>query len=130
MGGHKIAPDNGLSSTLLLPGVAHAFRLAPVPSRLVILGVGLKSRAFLRGYSGYIWVMSIEEIAAEALRLPPKERAMLAESLWESLMDPFKVPTGGEDSDVIALATERDRQLESGEVQPVSHEEMMSRLRR
>ena len=57
--------------------------------------------------------MSIEEIAAAALRLPPKERAMLAESLWESLMDPFKVPAGGEDQDATALATERDRQLES-----------------
>ena len=74
--------------------------------------------------------MSIEQIAAEALRLPPKERAMLAESLWESLMDPFKIPAWTEDSEAVALATERDRQLETGEVQPVSHEEMMGRLRR
>jgi putative addiction module component (TIGR02574 family) len=74
--------------------------------------------------------MSIEQIAAEALRLPPKERAMLAESLWESLADPFKVAASADDTDAVALATERDRQLEAGEVQPVSHEEMMARLRR
>jgi len=74
--------------------------------------------------------MSIEQIAAEALRLPPKERALLAESLWESLVDPFKVAPSADDAEAVALAIERDRQLESGEVQPVSHEEMMARLRR
>jgi hypothetical protein len=64
--------------------------------------------------------MSIEQIAAAALQLPPKERALLAESLWESLADPYKIlPT--DDTDEVDLATERDRQLESGEVQPVSH---------
>ena len=77
-----------------------------------------------------ITAMSIDQIAAEALRLPPKERAMLAESLWESLADPFKVPAGTDDAGTIALASERDRQLESGEVAPLSHEEMMARLRR
>ncbi|MCF7764116.1 MAG: addiction module protein [Verrucomicrobia bacterium] len=74
--------------------------------------------------------MSIERIAAEALRLPARERAMLAESLWESLVDPFKVPALADVSEAVALATERERQLESGEVQAVSHEEMMIRLRR
>ena len=74
--------------------------------------------------------MSIDQIAAEALRLPPKERAMLAESLWESLVDPFKVPAEIDDSEALALALERDRQLETGEVQALSHEELMSRLRR
>jgi putative addiction module component (TIGR02574 family) len=78
-------------------------------------------------YSDY---MSIDQIAAEALRLPPKERAMLAESLWESLVDPFKVPAESDDSEALALAMERDRQLETGEVQALSHEELMSRLRR
>jgi putative addiction module component (TIGR02574 family) len=78
----------------------------------------------------YVAAMSIEQIAAEALRLPPKERAMLAESLWESLVDPFEVPASADDSEAVALAIERDRQLEGGEVQPISHEEMMARLRR
>ena len=74
--------------------------------------------------------MSIDQIAAEALRLPPKERAMLAESLWESLRDPFEIPAGSNDAEAVALALERDRQLEAGEVQPLSHEELMAGLRR
>jgi putative addiction module component (TIGR02574 family) len=74
--------------------------------------------------------MSVEQIAAEALRLPSKDRAILAESLWESLVDPFKLPAATDDAAAVALASERERQLETGEVQPLSHEEMMSRLRR
>jgi putative addiction module component (TIGR02574 family) len=74
--------------------------------------------------------MGIVQIAAEALRLPPKDRAKLAQSLWESLADPFMVPVGADETETIALAEERDRQLDSGDVQPVSHEEMMARLRR
>jgi putative addiction module component (TIGR02574 family) len=74
--------------------------------------------------------MSIDQIAAEALRMPAQERAMLAESLWESLTDPFKAPATEDDAETLALAVERDRQLDEGEVQPVSHEEMMARLRR
>jgi putative addiction module component (TIGR02574 family) len=77
----------------------------------------------------YITLTSIDQIAAEALRLPPNERAMLAESLWESLTDPFKIPAESDDAEALALALERDRQLEAGEVQPLSHEEMMARLR-
>jgi len=74
--------------------------------------------------------MSIEQIAAAALRLPPKERALLAESLWESLADPFTISAPTDDAEAIGLAAQRDRQLETGEVQPISHEEMMARLRR
>ena len=77
----------------------------------------------------YVSAMSIDQIAAEALRLPPKERALLAESLWESLVDPFEAPAAGDDAEAIALALERDRQLETGEVQPLAHKEIMSRLR-
>lgn len=73
--------------------------------------------------------MSIDQLAAEALRLPAKERAMLAESLWESLVDPFETPAFADDSEAVAVALERDRQLETGEVQPISHEEMMRRVR-
>ena len=82
-----------------------------------------------RTESCYIEAMSIDQIAAEALRLPPKERAKLAESLWESLVDPFKIPAESDDAEAVALAMKRDRQLETGEVQPLSHEELMSRLR-
>jgi putative addiction module component (TIGR02574 family) len=96
---------------------------------LVILVVGLKIRLPVTRIFRYIRAMSIDQIAAEALRLPPKERAMLAESLWESLMDPFKIPAWTDDAEAVGLAAERDRQLETGEVRPISHEEMMARLR-
>src|ERR1041385_1214517 len=74
--------------------------------------VGPESCASDCGGIGYIQRMSIDQIAAEALRLPPNERALLAESLWESLTDPFKIPAEGDDAEAIALALERDRQLE------------------
>lgn len=74
--------------------------------------------------------MSIDEIASEALRLPAEKRALLAESLWESLEDPFAGNEDTADAAGIALALERDRQIESGEVQEISHEEFMARLRR
>jgi putative addiction module component (TIGR02574 family) len=74
--------------------------------------------------------MSVDQLAAEALRLPAKERALLAESLWESLEDPFVVGAEADDAATAALALERDRQIESGQVQAVPHDEMMNRLRR
>jgi putative addiction module component (TIGR02574 family) len=74
--------------------------------------------------------MSVDQIASEALRLPAKERALLAESLWESLADPSITSGHIDDAAVLALASERDRQIESGQVQTISHDEMMARLRR
>ena len=53
---------------------------------------------------------------------------MLAESLWESLGDPFRILPADEAEDV-RLSSLRDRQMESGEVRPLTHEEMMARLR-
>ena len=74
--------------------------------------------------------MSIDQIAAEALRLPPRERALLAESHWESLSGPHETSVEMDDRAVLALARERDHQIEVGEVSPVLHDEMMARLRR
>ena len=33
--------------------------------------------------------MSIDQIAREALRLSPRNRAILAEAIWESLEEPY-----------------------------------------
>jgi putative addiction module component (TIGR02574 family) len=74
--------------------------------------------------------MSIHQIAFEALRLPPRDRALLAGSLWESLDDPSATTAPMDDDATLALALERDQQLETGQVQAVPHEEMMARLRR
>ncbi|HEY3854686.1 MAG TPA: addiction module protein [Verrucomicrobiae bacterium] len=74
--------------------------------------------------------MSVDQIASEALRLPTKERALLAESLWESLDNPIVAGTPSDDAAVAMLALQRDREIESGHVQPIAHDELMSRLRR
>jgi putative addiction module component (TIGR02574 family) len=94
-------------------------------------GVGCQKTVLPAGpFPWYILAMSIDQIAAEALRLPPRDRAMLAESLWESLVDPFEAPAAADEDQLAALALERDRQMEAGEVQALSHEELMARLRR
>ena len=74
--------------------------------------------------------MSFEQIAAEALRMSLRERALLASSLWESLPDPYADSTHATEEATVALAMERDRQIEAGEVPPIGHEELMRRLRR
>ena len=74
--------------------------------------------------------MSIDQIAAEALRLSPEQRALLAGSLWESLADPYQSSIEMDEAATLALAMERDRQIESGQVQSISHVDMMAKLRR
>jgi hypothetical protein len=88
----------------------------------------LEVQAFFGPSTEYTVSMSIDEIVAEALRLPVEQRALVAESLWESIEDPFETPM--DDATATALAIERDRQMEAGEVTPVLHAEMMRRLRR
>ena len=73
--------------------------------------------------------MSIDQIAPEALRLPARDRALLAATLWESIEDPFELAVGLDDEEAILLAKARDRELDSGAVAPISHEELMRRLR-
>lgn len=72
--------------------------------------------------------MSIDQLAPEALRLPERERALLAASLWESIEDPYLLATDHSDEKAIALACARDEELESGAVVPLSHDELMRRL--
>ena len=73
--------------------------------------------------------MSFDQIAPEALKLPPDQRALLASSLWESLEDPYDLTAGLDDHEAIALAVERDREIAAGIATPISHEELMKRLR-
>ncbi len=73
--------------------------------------------------------MRIDQITPEALRLPVRERAALAASLWESIEDPFRIPVDLSEEEAIAIAMARDAELESGEVMPVSHGDLMARLR-
>ena len=73
--------------------------------------------------------MSIDQIANEALRLSPHDRAILAEAIWESLEDPYIVFPDISDDEAIALAKHRDKEIDRGDVMPLSHKELMASLR-
>ncbi|MFN6016928.1 MAG: addiction module protein [Verrucomicrobiota bacterium] len=73
--------------------------------------------------------MSIDQIAPEALKLPTRERALLAASLWESIEDPFELSVDLDDEASLNLAEKRDQEIESGQVAAVSHQDLMRRLR-
>ncbi|MFM2220735.1 MAG: hypothetical protein RLZZ553_483 [Verrucomicrobiota bacterium] len=73
--------------------------------------------------------MNIDQIAPEALKLPVRERALLAASLWESIEDPFEIATDFDDEFALNLAEERNQEIESGRVKALSHQELMLRLR-
>ena len=51
--------------------------------------------------------MSYAQIAPAALQLPPHDRAVLAESLWASLEDPYFISEGEDES--LRLAEQRDQ---------------------
>jgi len=85
---------------------------------------------FRIGFRATLLQMSIDQIAPEALKLPARERALLAASLWESIEDPFELAVDLDDEAAISLAEKRDREVEGGTVAAVAHEELMRRLRR
>jgi len=74
--------------------------------------------------------MRVDEMAPEALRLPARERALLAASLWESAGDPYALAAERSDEDALAWALARDAELESGALAPISHADLMTRLRK
>ena len=69
--------------------------------------------------------MAIKEIEKTLLELPPEQRALLAESLLESL--PPLDDEWPEDKE-IAEAERRERQIQQGEVQPVPESEFWKRV--
>ena len=73
--------------------------------------------------------MNIDQIASEALRLSSQDRATLAETIWESLEDPYVFSSDISDEEAIVLAKQRDEEIERGDVLPLSHKELMGRLR-
>jgi len=74
--------------------------------------------------------VSIDQIACDALRLSPKDRAILAKTIWESLGDPYVFATDISQQQAIELAKRRDEEIQRNEVMPLSHEELMYRLRK
>ncbi len=74
--------------------------------------------------------MNIEQIASEALQLDTKDRVILAETIWESLEDPYIASSDVSDEEAVRIAHRRDDEIERGDVKSLSHEELMNRLRR
>ena len=74
--------------------------------------------------------MSTDQLEAELLRLPPRERERLALAAWASLEEATVWLTDPQtDREGIALARERDAAIESGTVSPLTHEEFRRRAR-
>jgi len=73
--------------------------------------------------------MTIDQLVSRALKLNNKDKALLAETLWESLERSNLSTLDMSDDDAINLAEQRDQELDVGIVQPISHEELMKRLR-
>jgi len=73
---------------------------------------------------------NINQLANEVLQLNSRERAFIAETLWQSLEEPFLVSDDDLDLDSIKLAIKRDDEIETGVVKVISHKEMMNRLRK
>jgi len=74
--------------------------------------------------------MKIEQITCEALKLGVAERAVLAETIWESIESPCTFSTEISDEEAFILAKQRDVEIESGKVIPLSHAELMHQLAR
>ena len=72
--------------------------------------------------------MNIDQLTSEVLHLDPKSRALLAEAIWESLEDPFVSPDLS-DEEALQLVLQRDGALEKGDCEPLSHSELINRLR-
>lgn len=70
---------------------------------------------------------AIKEIEQAALALPLKERVQLAESLLESVAS---TEDDWSEAEEFAEAERRERQIESGNVQPIADDEFWKRVAR
>ena len=69
--------------------------------------------------------MSIDQLTAEALALPPQERLTLAHALYESVPEEEEF-----DPEFIRELMRRVEEMDSGAVQGIPHEEVMEEMRR
>ena len=77
-----------------------------------------------------ISVSTTDQLEAELLRLPPRDRERLALAAWESLEEATAwLADPNTDREGIALARERDAEIESGQAAALSHEEFRRRTR-
>jgi hypothetical protein len=74
---------------------------------------------------------NLSKLQKDLLRLPANEREELALSAWNSLGRGSGPAINAQlDPEGIELAMERDQQLDSGSVNPISHTEFLRRTRR
>ena len=68
------------------------------------------------------------DLEKEIMSLPAAERERLATAAWESLVnDPEAARSREIDPEGIDLASKRDTEIESGNVQPIDHAEFLRR---
>lgn len=72
--------------------------------------------------------MNIDQLASEILKLNSHDRAMLAQTIWESLDSPYLAAELSDD-EAITLAKTRDSDMQNGVVTPLSHTQLMGKLR-
>lgn len=73
--------------------------------------------------------MTTAQITNEVLALPLYERIQLAQWIWESVNDATSEELDAYDEATFAEAERRDAEMDRGEVQGISHEEVMALLR-
>ena len=71
--------------------------------------------------------MSKEEIVERAMELPLRERVLLAEQLWQSIGPELEADGTRE---AIETAKRRDLEMTSGQVEGLTHDEVMESARR
>lgn len=71
-----------------------------------------------------------DQLEAELLRLPARDRERLALAAWESLEEATAwLADSNTDREGIVMASERDIEIESGQVTAITHEEFRRRTR-
>jgi len=69
---------------------------------------------------------AVIDLEREILALPAAERERIATVAWESLVDdPSAAGDRNIDEEGIEIAAQRDAEIESGQVQPISHAEFL-----
>jgi hypothetical protein len=71
--------------------------------------------------------MSVEQVISEAMKLSADDQMKIAQRLWENLEGLGLASV--EDREGLEIAILRDREIESGAVQPISFEAMIRSLR-
>lgn len=74
--------------------------------------------------------MRIEDLTTHVLALAPGPRAELAQKVWQSLEDSPVVISPQAEAEALEFARRRDTEIESGEIETRSHDEVMKDARR